>query len=414
MTDARRCRLPAIRTRVALQSPGQGEVHPTKRREHRGTPGHRRHAGRLRQRRRRRLDPHLVHQPRLRGTGRDRQPVHRGGRRRSTRSRSPSCRGNPPQQREQLVRRLAAEDSSIDIMSLDPPYIPEFAEAGFLAPGPRGRRGDGSPRASSRAPSTARRGTTSWSPSRSGPTPSCSGTEVGRRGGRPRHGAAGHLGPARSRPPRTRTRRSPPRASAAEALTVWVNALIESGRRARSSRDRRRPADIELGLDTEAGGRGRRGHAQTSATRPPSGRRSPPPDEDSSVADFESGDAGFMVNWPFVWGRAAARRRGRARWTSRSPDDYGWAPYPRVVEGDASAPPLRRHQPRRRRLQRARRLRLEAPSASPPTENQATTSITNGNPAAKPPSTTTPRSSRRSRWPTGDPGVAGRGGARGR
>src|SRR4051794_38001361 len=40
-------------------------------------------------------------------------------------------------QREQLVRRLAANDSSIDIMSLDPPFIPEFAEAGFLAPLPQ-------------------------------------------------------------------------------------------------------------------------------------------------------------------------------------------------------------------------------------------------------------------------------------
>ena len=40
------------------------------------------------------------------------------------------------EQREQLVRRLAAKDSSIDLMSLDPPYIPEFAEAGFLAPVP--------------------------------------------------------------------------------------------------------------------------------------------------------------------------------------------------------------------------------------------------------------------------------------
>src|SRR5690625_5210277 len=37
-------------------------------------------------------------------------------------------------QREQLTRRLAAGDDSIDIMSLDPPYIPELAEAGFLAP----------------------------------------------------------------------------------------------------------------------------------------------------------------------------------------------------------------------------------------------------------------------------------------
>ena len=40
------------------------------------------------------------------------------------------------EQRQQLVRRLAAEDSSIDMMSLDPPYIPEFAQAEFLAPVP--------------------------------------------------------------------------------------------------------------------------------------------------------------------------------------------------------------------------------------------------------------------------------------
>src|SRR6188768_2791013 len=36
------------------------------------------------------------------------------------------------QQREQLVRRLAAQDSSIDVMSLDPPFVAEFANAGFL------------------------------------------------------------------------------------------------------------------------------------------------------------------------------------------------------------------------------------------------------------------------------------------
>ena len=36
------------------------------------------------------------------------------------------------QQREQLVRRLAAQDSSIDLMSLDPPFVAEFANAGFL------------------------------------------------------------------------------------------------------------------------------------------------------------------------------------------------------------------------------------------------------------------------------------------
>src|SRR3954453_7377864 len=57
-------------------------------------------------------------------------------------SRGPGERGGPyrieasvlPRQAgaqgEQLARRLPANDSSIDIMSLAPPFIPEFAQAG--------------------------------------------------------------------------------------------------------------------------------------------------------------------------------------------------------------------------------------------------------------------------------------------
>jgi spermidine/putrescine-binding protein len=37
-------------------------------------------------------------------------------------------------QREQLVRRLAANDSPIDLTSLDVVFVPEFAEAGLLRP----------------------------------------------------------------------------------------------------------------------------------------------------------------------------------------------------------------------------------------------------------------------------------------
>ena len=39
-------------------------------------------------------------------------------------------------QREQLLRRLAAEDSSIALISLDPVFVAEFSDAGFLAPIP--------------------------------------------------------------------------------------------------------------------------------------------------------------------------------------------------------------------------------------------------------------------------------------
>jgi multiple sugar transport system substrate-binding protein len=41
------------------------------------------------------------------------------------------------EQRIQLARRLAANDSGIDIMSIDPPFTAEFANAGFLAPLPQ-------------------------------------------------------------------------------------------------------------------------------------------------------------------------------------------------------------------------------------------------------------------------------------
>ena len=39
-------------------------------------------------------------------------------------------------QRTQLLRRLAAGDSSMDLMSTDPAFVTEFAAAGYLAPVP--------------------------------------------------------------------------------------------------------------------------------------------------------------------------------------------------------------------------------------------------------------------------------------
>ena len=44
------------------------------------------------------------------------------------------------QQRIQLARRLAAKDPEIDLMSIDPPFTAEFADAGFLADVPQEAR----------------------------------------------------------------------------------------------------------------------------------------------------------------------------------------------------------------------------------------------------------------------------------
>ena len=51
----------------------------------------------------------------------------------SSSSRSPN---NADEQREQLVRRLAAEDSDIDLISMDVIWTAEFAEAGWILPFP--------------------------------------------------------------------------------------------------------------------------------------------------------------------------------------------------------------------------------------------------------------------------------------
>ena len=80
-------------------------------------------------------------------------------------------------QRTQLARRLAAKDSSTDLMSLDPVFVAEFANAKWLEQLPeetatRGHRR----RRPGRAQPRPSPGTTGSTPSRSGPTPRSSGT----------------------------------------------------------------------------------------------------------------------------------------------------------------------------------------------------------------------------------------------
>ena len=78
-------------------------------------------------------------------------------------------------QREQLVRRSAAKDSSLDILGLDVVWEAEFAEAGWIVPftGERRRQAEQDP---VKARWTPPPGRGSWSRPRSTATPSCCGT----------------------------------------------------------------------------------------------------------------------------------------------------------------------------------------------------------------------------------------------
>ena len=266
-------------------------------------------------------------------------------------------------------------------MSLDPPYIPEFAEAGFLAPVPE----DVAERVTEDVVQSAIDGST-WNDELVA-VPFWANTQL--LWYKKSVAEAAGLDPENE--PVTweqlvaaaedQDTTIAAQGIRAEALTVWLNALIESAGGSIIEETADDPADIQLGLESDAAvaaaevmnavSDGRRAglHARPVRTRTsPTSRRATP---------------AFMVNWPFVWPRALAAVEAGTLDQS-VPDDYGWALYPRVDEDEASRAALRRDQPRHRRLQpRTSTPRTRRPSASSPRRTRPTTSSTNGNPAAK-------------------------------
>jgi multiple sugar transport system substrate-binding protein len=241
-----------------------------------------------------------------------------------------------PSQREQLVRRLAAEDSSIDIMSLDPPYIPEFAQAGFLAPVPD----DVADRVTEDTVQSAIDGST-WD-GEIVAVPFWANTQLLWY----RQSVAEAAGLDMEEPvtwdqiveaAQSEDKIVSAQGIRSESLTVWLNALIESAGGSIIEEQADDPEDYQYGLASEAGRRASevmRAVADSGAV----GAAFSTANEDTSATQFESDDGGFMVNWPFVWPRALAGVEAGTLDESL-PDDYGWAIYPRVDEDQPSAPP---------------------------------------------------------------------------
>src|SRR3712207_2086548 len=122
----------------------------------------------------------------------------------------------------------------------------------------------------------------------------------------------------------------------AESLTVWLNALIESAGGSIIEENSTNPEDIQLGLTTPAAARA----AEVMNTVANSGVVGPAfstSSEDTSATEFESPDAGFMVNWPFVYSRALSAVEAGTLDAS-GPEDYGRAVDPAVEAGQTSAP----------------------------------------------------------------------------
>ncbi|MGY1827824.1 MULTISPECIES: extracellular solute-binding protein [unclassified Blastococcus] len=281
------------------------------------------------------------------------------------------------QQREQLIRRLAAEDDSIDLMSLDPPYIPEFAEAGFLAPVPE----DVAERVTEGVVQSAVEGST-WDDELVA-VPFWANTQLLWY----KQSVAEAAGLDMEEPvtweqlaavAEEEGTQIAAQGIRAEALTVWVNALIEGAGGSIIEETAEAPEDIELGLRSEAAVEAAR---VMESVAPVGGPAFSTAGEDANVTDFEEGDAAFMVNWPFVWPRALGAVEAGTLEPS-VPEDYGWARYPRTVEGEESRPPYGGINIGVGAFSQNTDLAYEAAECIVSEENQTYYFLTNGNPAA--------------------------------
>ena len=240
-------------------------------------------------------------------------------------------------QREQLARRLAAGDKSMDIMSLDPPNVPEYAEPGYLAPVPD----DVAERTTQGVLEGALQGAT-WK-DKVVAVPFWANTQILWY----RKSVAEAAGLDMSQPvtwdqvieaAKSQDKYIGVQGARAESMTVWVNALVESAGGTIVENPDASADELRLGLDTDAG----RQAAEVVSTIGKEGLGGPglpTQTENTSMVQFQGDQGSFMVNYPFVWPATNASVEEGALPASLI-EDIGWALYPAMKEGEDTAPPL--------------------------------------------------------------------------
>jgi multiple sugar transport system substrate-binding protein len=284
------------------------------------------------------------------------------------------------QQREQLMRRLAGNDTSIDMMSLDPVFVPETSEAGFLAPVPE----DLQQKWSDGVVEGAVTGAT-WKDQLVA-APFWANTQLLWY----RKSIAQAAGLDMTKPvtwdqiiqaAKAQKTAIGVQGQRAESMTVWVNAMIASaGGEVIENPDAKGP-DIELGLESAAG----KAAAKVMQDITAAGVGGPGIDNRDEAATanlFQQGGADFMVNWPFVYaqGKSAA---DEGTMDQAIFDDYGWTTYPAMSPGEAAAPPLGGIDVGVSAFSEHRDAAFAAVSCIVSEQNQAAYMVSDGNPAAR-------------------------------
>lgn len=247
-------------------------------------------------------------------------------------------------QRTQLARRLAAGDSSIDLMSLDPVFVPEFANAGWLERLPDDV-------ASVVLDDDVLEGiaeTVRWDDGIYA-APQWANTQVLWY----RKSLAEAAGLDMSQPvtwdqiidaAADNNGSVGVQANLYEGYVVWINALIMgAGGEIVSDPEAGRDAVSEIDSDAGRAAAEVIQHLSDSAARQPDFTNS---NEGTSLgrmfpsdADANQGAGQFMVNWTFVYAHYQGEVDNEAI-DSSDFDDLGWARYPQTVEGEESRPPV--------------------------------------------------------------------------
>jgi len=241
------------------------------------------------------------------------------------------------QQREQLVRRLAAQDSSIDVMSLDPPFVAEFANAGFLHA------------FDAQDQQTLTEGVlkgplaTAYWKEKLVAAPFWANTQLlwyrksVASGAGVDPAAPGFTWDKMIEAATSQHKVIGVQANRYEGYMVWINALVVSA-------GGQIVTDVDAGknakpaIESPAGNEAARiiGDLARSPAAPPAMSNA---GEEESRSAFQGPNGGFMVNWPYVYSAAKDDVKGGGIPQSVV-DDIGWARYPRVTADKPSAPPL--------------------------------------------------------------------------
>ena len=233
---------------------------------------------------------------------------------------------NPDGQREQLVRRLAARDSSIDLIGMDVVWTGEFAQAGWIQPYSGGELthvGDAGAVLAGPWASAQYQGKQFGAPLSSNtrllwyrkstlPATGLTEQQLQTVTWDQLLAAAEKAG--------TKVQETGKRA---ESLDVSFNALVESGGGHLVTLDAQGRATVDMAPDPTKKALAILGRFSSGAAAPVG--LSNLGEDDNRLAFQKAGsDSTFMINWPFVWPSVVAKDPQLAK-------DYGWAPYPRVL-----------------------------------------------------------------------------------